>query len=77
MCASSNGVASGSVGSHVDEVHGLIVDLGDEVRDGVHPRFLGAPIELLPRSDHLLQVADWRSVLPAVTGCFDRVAGVG
>ena len=33
----------------VDEVDGLAVDLGDEVRDGVHPRLLGAPVELLPR----------------------------
>ena len=61
----------------MDEVHGLAVDLGDEVRYGVHPGLLRTPVELLPGGDHVLQVRDRRPAIPAVIGCFDRVAGVG
>ena len=40
----------GRRGADVHEVDGLPVDLGQEVRDGVHPGLLGAPVERLPRS---------------------------
>ena len=70
-------MASGLGRADVDEVDGLAVDLGDEVRDGVHPRLLRAPVELLPALDHVLQVGDRGAVVPAVAGAGDRVAGVG
>jgi hypothetical protein len=55
----------GLLGSDMNEVHGLAVDLGDEARYGVHPVSC-APVELLPGSYHLLQVGDRRPVIPAV-----------
>jgi hypothetical protein len=65
------------LGSHVDEMHGLIVDLGYEVRNGVHPGLLRSPVELLPCGNHLPEVADRRPVIPTVVRCRNRIGGVG
>jgi hypothetical protein len=67
----------GLFGSNVYKVHGLPLDFGYEVRDRVHPGLLRAPVELLPRGDHLLQVGNWGPVVPAVTGRRDGVTSVG
>ena len=53
MCRSSSGVASSCARADVHEVDGLAVDLGHEVRHGVHPGLLGAPVERLPALDHV------------------------
>ena len=62
---------------YVQEVHGLPVDLGEVLRERVHPRFLGAPVERAPALDHLGQVRVRRAVVPVVAGRGPRQAGLG
>jgi hypothetical protein len=55
---------------HVDEVHGLPVDLGEVLREGVDPLLHRSPVELaLPVLDRLLQVVVRRAVVPVVARC--------
>jgi hypothetical protein len=63
---------------HVQEVHGLPVDLGQVVREGVHPRLLSAPVEAgAPALHHLGEVRVRGAVVPAVAGCGPRQPGQG
>ena len=53
----------------VDEVHGLAVDLGQVVRELVHPLLLRPPVEpVLPVVDHLAEVVVRGAVVPVVAG---------
>ena len=61
---------------HVQEVDRLAVDLGEVLRVGVHPRFLGAPVERrAPVLHRLGQVVVGHAVVPVVAG--DRAGGGG
>ena len=63
------------LGTDVDEVDGLPVDLGQEVRVGVDPGLDRAPVERLPALDHVAQVGLRRAVVPRVAGRRRRVPG--
>ena len=65
-------------GADVDEVDGLAVDLGEELRVGVHPLLLGAPVEVVaPVLHHLAEVGDGSSGRPVVgAGGVGRLGGV-
>ena len=63
------------LGTDVDEVDGLPVDLGQEVRVGVDPGLDRTPVERLPALDHVAQVGHRRAVVPGVAGRRRRVPG--
>ena len=55
--------------ARVDEVHLRAVDVGEEVRPPVEPRFLRAPVELVPpRLAQVLEVREVGAVVPRRAG---------
>ena len=69
---------AGFGGADVQEVDALAVDGGRELREGVEPRFLGAPVEaVLPVGDEFGEVGLADAVVPAGAGEFAGPAGFG
>lgn len=63
-------------GLHVDEMHRLAFDLGDELGEGIQPRLLRAPVELLPPiGDELPEVIRRHAQVPFIAGCWRSEAG--